>query len=110
MTATRPALSLLGLLGGFVIWGSCFNALYALHATGCELLWPADRLRLLLIAVWLGHLALLAALLAWCERRRRAGGAADADGFLTQAASGLTAAALGATILTGLPAAVLSLC
>jgi hypothetical protein len=93
---------------GFLVWSSCFVALYALSAVGCEWGWaavgagPVTVHRAVLLAVWILHLAAFAPLLLAVV--------AGQDGpWRSPAVAGATAA-LAATIWTGVPATVLSPC
>jgi hypothetical protein len=89
---------------GFGIWSLAFAVLYAVQATGCAFGWhtlavgPVSLLRMLLIAIWVAHLAALAWLYVVC---RQAAGGAALDRFLARAAAALTAAAIAATVWIG---------
>lgn len=61
---SRAGACLLQLGGGFLLWSSCFVALYALLSLGCAGDWGAGT-RPVLLAAWAVHLAAIAALLAW---------------------------------------------
>lgn len=116
--AGHPA-RLLALAAGFLLWHLALVLLYALFSIGCEAGWhrvqagPLDLQRLVLLAVWLVHLAAIALFLrlAWRRRRRdrQAGGdgcdgdAIEGDRFLGRLAVGLTAWALLSAIGLGLP-------
>ncbi len=104
---------LLGLVAGLLVWSSAFIALYGLHAVGCGLGWHqpgqfASPLRLVLIAVWASHLGVLVWLVV--SYRRAAPGGDRTVGFLQLAAWTLGLVALVATLWTGAPVALLSLC
>lgn len=113
MTARRTASSLWLLLGiaGFIVWSSAFVALYALQGLGCALRWDAlqtlgtNRLTLMLGALWLLHLALLAAL-GWFSLRRwrpRPQQFQSVDNFLAAMTCLCVASALVATVYIGVP-------
>ena len=104
---------LMGLAAGLLVWSACFVALYGLHAVGCSLDWHApgsflSPLRLVLVAVWAVHLAVLVWLVAWYRRAAPVGD--RTGGFLQLAAWTLGLVALVATVWTGAPVAVLELC
>jgi hypothetical protein len=104
---------LIGLVAGLLVWSSAFVALYGLHAVGCGLGWHEpgqflSLLRLVLVAVWVVHLAALAWLVAWYHRA--APGPERGKAFLRLAAWTLALVGLGATLWTGAPVALLELC
>jgi hypothetical protein len=111
----KPRLPLLLIPAGFVIWASAFTLLYAALSLGCAFGWQNDAiggvtpLRLTLLAIWLVHLAALAGLLIYSVRLR-----SDADArtsrFLRQAAIGSAAAAIAATVWTGVVILVATPC
>lgn len=68
------------LLAAFVIWSVTFAALYATHATGCEMGWSTSQLRWLLTAI--GTLGMVA--MGWIALRLR--GAPDVFRYVTYAA------------------------
>jgi hypothetical protein len=112
---TAPGLMLL--IAGFVIWSSAFVILYAVNAIGCSLGWdsvvvgPMGLQRLVLVLVWIGHLAALALLLSYCLKARRN---LEAQGqparFMAASALASTGCALFATLWTGLPVISASTC
>lgn len=85
---------------GFLAWSAGFAALYALHALGCAQAWPHATLRAALVLTWLAATAaaLATALLALRRVPR------------PRAAAAANLAATAAMLLTGAPAALLSLC
>jgi hypothetical protein len=96
------------LIGGFLVWGSCFSLLYGMNAIGCELGWPGVRFgpvplqRAVLVAIWSAHLVCFVPL---TRAVRRAG-----NGPLPAAARLATAAASVSTVLIGVPTTVLTTC
>jgi hypothetical protein len=106
LTVRRPASPLL-MVAGFVIWASAFSLLYAALSAGCAFGWNGVRVadldlnRLILMAIWIGHLLLLVGLQIYCLLLPRL--AADSTAtFTRRIAIGSTAAALVATLWTGL--------
>lgn len=103
MTHAGP--SPLRLVAGFVVWGSCLVALYALHAIGCHLGWDGRTLgplpldRSVLVLAWIAHLGAFTPLLR--------PGAAEPWARVHRAAA---VAAFAATVWTGIPVAVLETC
>ncbi|NEW89353.1 hypothetical protein DU475_19090 [Rhodopseudomonas sp. WA056] len=102
----KPRLPLLLIPAGFVIWASAFTLLYAALSLGCVAGWQSEVIagmtpvRLVLLVVWLVHLAALIVLLIYCVHLRHR--SADRTfGFLRRAAIGSTVAALAATVWTG---------
>jgi len=105
-TDRRPASPLL-MVAGFVIWASAFSLLYAALSAGCAFGWNGVRVgdldlnRLVLMAIWIGHLLLLVGLQIYCLLLPKL--ADDSTGtFTRRIAIGSTAAALVATIWTGI--------
>jgi hypothetical protein len=105
-TDRRPASPLL-MVAGFVIWASAFSLLYAALSAGCAFGWNGVRVadfdlnRLILMAIWIGHLMLLVGLQIYCFCLPEP--ANDGMGsFTRRIAIGSTAGALVATIWTGL--------
>lgn len=102
----KPQLALLLIPAGFVIWASAFTLLYAALSLSCAFGWQNDAiggvtpLRPTLLAIWLVHLAALAGLLIYCVRLR-SDASARTSRFLRQAAIGSAAAAIAATVWTG---------
>jgi hypothetical protein len=107
---TDPRSAPLMLAAGFAIWAACFVALYAVNAIGCELGWhgrtagPLSMLRLILLSIWLGHLAVFAPLLAALRRRT------EPPDRWQRVVLGCTLAAGAATLWTGLPVLTASAC
>ena len=116
MTATHASLRLLGLVGGLLLWSSAFVALYALHAVGCAVTWaevgvgPVSLSQVVLIAVWLAHLALLILLLLRCRTWLRDSMPGSGDRFVARSSIALTVVAIIATGYTGLPIMLLRHC
>ena len=115
MKAEAPG-ALVWFVAGFGIWAVCFALLYGLQAVGCEWGWheatvgPATVQAIVLAVILAGHLAVLAILsaVAWRWWSEATDGAASR--FLRGSAAVLTAAALAATLWTGLPAVLLPAC
>lgn len=120
MTGRSTGTVLLMLVAGMMIWGSAFLMLYAGLSLGCELGWaqaafgPISLLRVLLIAVWLFHLALIAGLLLWTYRRKQAAendpDGAEVDNFFAGNVLVATIVAAVATVINYAPILGLSLC
>ncbi|WP_349369139.1 hypothetical protein [Salinarimonas sp.] len=116
MSVLARPIGLLGLAVGFLVWSAAFLVLYGLHALGCAWGWdaraagPTSLLRLVLVAAWIGHLALLAGLAIPARRLARAAQAGDAPALLARTTLALTLAALVATLWTGLPTIAYPLC
>jgi hypothetical protein len=120
MTGRSTGTVLLLLIAGMMIWGSAFLMLYAFLSVGCELGWataalgPISLLRVILIGVWLFHLALIAGLLLWTYRRKQAveSGAegAEVDTFFAGNVLVATIVAAVATVINYAPILGLSLC
>lgn len=116
-TTERPA-ALLALIAGFTAWAVCFVLLYSVLSLGCAAELQArtsigvNALSVLLVAVWVAHLAVLVWLL---QAARRSGPATDIEGrtphsFLVTMAVILNALALASTIWFGLPVLFLPPC
>lgn len=109
---TGPA-SLLWLLAGFTVWSAAFLGLYIIHAVGCEWGWHAREvgglglLRAVLVATWIAHLGLAAAVTLAARRLRAVG---ETPPAVRAAAFGLGVAAIVSTLWTGLPVLALPLC
>lgn len=116
MTAAHASLRLLGLVGGLLLWSSAFVALYALHAVGCAITWtevgvgPVSLSRVVLLAVWLVHLALLILLLLRCRTWLRDTAPGSGDRFVARSSVALTVVAFVATAYIGLPIVLLRHC
>jgi hypothetical protein len=114
---SQPAMLLL-LVAGFAIWSSSFIALYGVFSLGCALGWervvfgPLSLNRLVLLLIWLLHIAAIVLLLFWTARRatllRTENG--SASDFLLWAGWGAMVSALAATIWTGAPILLTSMC
>jgi len=109
----RPR-ALVSLIAGYLVWSSCFVALYGLLSVGCTLQlqlragpFGTNGLTLLLAAVWLLHLAVLAWLIRSALRRRTGG---EAPAFLRRITLLLHLSALAATLWIGLPLLLLPPC
>lgn len=105
MKLPRPAASLAHVTGGFLLWSSCFVALYALLSLGCEAGW-GGLLRAVLLATWAAHLAAIAALGAFQWRALRR----DRASLLRVLALAASVAALFATAWIGWPVLALPPC
>ena len=74
MIARASSATVLLTIAGFAIWGVSCNVLYGTVSLGCELGWqrvdigPASLQRVLLIALWMLHLALHVWLIAWLRK------------------------------------------
>ncbi len=116
MTAAHASLRLLGLVGGLLLWSSAFIALYGLHAVACNVTWtevaigPASLSEIVLLAVWLGHLALLILLLLRCRAWLRDTAPGSGDRFVARSSIVLTVVSIVATAYTGLPIVLLRHC
>lgn len=111
MRSSRKGMDVLLLAAGFAIWSSAFASLYGLSGIGCAMGWdqilagPVSMLRLALSAVWLAHCGAGLWLARYAARRRHL----RRDMF-TDGAYRLSLAALAASVATGAPGMVLSLC
>lgn len=117
MIAPRSALNIALLCAGFLVWSSAFLSLYAALSLGCAFGWedialgPVSVQRAVLIGLWLVHLALIAALVAFARRRsRRAEAKQDLGGFFAGLAFWGSIAALGASVVNYAPVLGLSAC
>ncbi len=101
---------------GFALWASAFTLLYAVQGAGCAFGWHRSSfgslslLRLLLIAVWAAHMALLAWLNFYCWGMLRTASRTMPDVFLWRASAVLSAAAIAATAWIGLALLIPSPC
>lgn len=115
MSARERPVALPWLAAGFTVWSTAFLALYGAHALGCARGWegqtvgPTSLLRLVLVTLWVAHLALAAGVAALARRRHRSAGN-EVSGLLGELAFALGIVALAATLWIGLPALVLPLC
>ncbi len=91
------------LLAGFTLWAAGFVTLYAVQALGCIWSWPEPWHRTTLVALALGLITALLALLVW-QQRRPEKRALDLTGMA------LTAAALAVSIAVFSPTLFTSLC
>ncbi|GGG91322.1 hypothetical protein GCM10007420_03240 [Glycocaulis albus] len=106
---------LIWLIAGFSVWGAGFSVLYGLHAVGCRAGWEEAGIaglsanRIMLLAVYLGHGVLGAAL--WFPLNRIAGRweGASAD-TVRRVAVIVTLAAVISTLWTGAPVLFLEAC
>jgi hypothetical protein len=108
---SAPALSpgaLWRLGAGFALWGSALATLYALHAVGCAFGWSGSSVRAGLAALLVGHLALIAALIALSLRATRARGTTAA--LVRRVGLWTLSAALIATAITFAPPIALTAC
>ena len=102
---------------GFGLWMSALSALYGAQGTMCELGWqrveigPISLLRLVLVAIWVAHIAMLVWFYLRCCRVLTAGeGHVPLDRFLWRSAASLTIAAIAATVWIGVAVWVPSMC
>ena len=104
------------MVAGLAVWGCAFNALYGVQALGCAAGWeavpfgPSSLLRAVLMSVMAIALCLHTAVIAWTMRRRHD---VPVDGGARLSARVALAVAwigLAATLVTGAPALLLSLC
>jgi len=106
---------LVWLVAGFTVWAAGFSALYGLHAVGCRAGWEDAGVaglstnRIMLLAAYLGHAALGAAL--WFPLVRIA---ARWEGHsartVRRVAAMVTLAAVASTLWTGAPVLFLETC
>lgn len=98
-----PPVLLVVFVAGFLIWSLAFVALYAAHSLICARApgWPPAIAHGVMAAIWIGHLAAIAALAAWIVRRHPT---ERSDLRFLQRTSLMLALAAGiATVWTGLP-------
>ncbi|WP_322515191.1 hypothetical protein SR870_19650 [Rhodopseudomonas palustris] len=99
--------SLLLIASGFVVWASAFTLLYAALSVGCAYGWQriviadTDLQRAALLAIWGVHLVVQTGILIHCWRLPRTTDDGTAA-FTRRVAIGSNAAALVATVWTGL--------
>lgn len=116
MTASRfgRPRALVTLIAGFLVWSSCFVALYGLLSLGCRL--PAglragpfglDLVTPALVAVWLLHLAAVVMLIRGTRRRRPDG---EHGAFVRRLSLFLHLSAFAATLWIGFPLLLLPPC
>ncbi|RYX97441.1 MAG: hypothetical protein EOO28_03895 [Comamonadaceae bacterium] len=111
--ARTPFSALLGLTGGWMIWSSCFVALYALMSIGCEQGWHHrpilgwHTLGFTLVATWLAHLVAQAALLT---RMLRVCWRSEGIDWIAPLSALLCGLSLFATFWTGWPVLALPAC
>ncbi|MFN3688139.1 hypothetical protein [Salinarimonas sp.] len=114
MISVERPVGLLSLLVGFTIWSAAFLILYSMHALGCLWGWhqvtagPTSLLRIVLVGIWIGHVAILA--VVTLATRRYVAGAGSESGFIGAVAYTLLLAGLAATLFNGIPAAWIPLC
>lgn len=105
-------------IAGFIIWASAFAALYGMQGLGCALglqrvvLLGSNLLTILLVLLWIGHLALTGVLLWFCIVRWRPRRAArnEVTTFLAVVTCLTTASAVAATFYIGVPVLLLPPC
>ncbi|MDF2096939.1 hypothetical protein [Aquibaculum arenosum] len=109
----RPR-ALLGLIAGYLIWASCFVSLYTLQSVGCALALdlPAgpfglNATTLVLVIIWLLHLAGLALLI---HRTHRSHPENEHASFMRRVSLILHFSALAATLWVGFPVLFLPPC
>ncbi|WAJ28005.1 hypothetical protein [Antarcticirhabdus aurantiaca] len=117
MIGQRSAANLLLLTAGLVIWSSAFVTLYAALSIGCAFGWeavqvgPVSLQRLVLVGLWLAHLALIAGLVLWMRGRARRASAGDGlAGFFGRTSLWASLVALAATLVNYAPILGLSAC
>jgi heme/copper-type cytochrome/quinol oxidase subunit 2 len=104
------------MMAGLAVWGCAFNALYGVQALGCAAAWqavpfgPSSQLRALLVIVLAVFLSLHAAVIAWAMRRRDGVQADGGERLSARVALAVAWIGLAATLVTGAPALLLSLC
>lgn len=114
MISVERSVGLLTLLVGFTLWSAAFLILYSMHALGCLWGWhlvelgPTSLLRVVLVGIWIGHVALIGVLALLT--RRYVQGAGSEGGFIGTIAYTLLLAGLVATLFNGVPAAWIPLC
>lgn len=87
---------------GLIVWAVAFSWLYAVEGAGCALGWDRAALRVALVASWVAAMAVIAAI-GWRWRGR-------SEGWIDRLALGGIVVGLVATLWTGMPVAVASLC
>ena len=93
----------LRLVAGFLVWASAFTLLYGGFSLGCALGWDRSFILVLLVVLWLAHVA-LCALILWRDLHTGAPTSGPMNGqLLLTVVRGSSLAALVATIWTGLP-------
>lgn len=98
---------------GFLIWSSAFVMLYAVASAGCAFGWqltavgPVSLQRLVLVGIWLAHLA---AFLPLGLALRRRTSPRDHRSVFADTPMWTNAAAFAATAVTGVPGIVLTAC
>ncbi|BDA82984.1 hypothetical protein Sa4125_05260 [Aureimonas sp. SA4125] len=117
MTANRSVAYLLLLVAGLLIWSSAFIWLYGALSVGCAFGWervavgPVSLQRAVLLGLWMTHLAVIAALLAFTHGRlKQHPGLASLDGFFAGATFWASVVALGVTFVNYAPILALSTC
>ena len=116
MIGFRSAANLGLLCAGLVIWSSAFVSLYGALSLGCRFGWerveigPLSLQTVVLVGLWLAHIALIGALLLWTRQRLRRAGAADPEGFFARSAFAATMVALAVTVINYAPILGLSAC
>jgi hypothetical protein len=117
LAITGPG-TLIGVAFGWIVWSSTFVLLYAVMSLGCMFGWNdaraggANLLTIVLVALWVGHLAILGALLAVTWRARPPGDdhGTGAHRLLSFATRVGYASALIATAWLGFPILLLAPC
>ncbi|MBI5132875.1 MAG: hypothetical protein HZA66_25840 [Rhodopseudomonas palustris] len=115
-SAPARSASLLLIASGFVVWASAFTLLYGALSVGCAYGWQATTaiagislLRGVLLAIWSVHLAVLVGVLIHCVRLPEPADNTTAS-FTRQVTIGANAAALVATVWTGMAIPAVSAC
>jgi hypothetical protein len=115
--ATRPSI-LLVILAGYTIWSLALVALYAALSVGCDLGWqdrplgPVSLQRAVLLALWIGCVAVLALLarVTWAWWRKADQTRSGLVRFNLWLAAFASVAAGAATLWMGLPILALPTC
>ena len=111
MRMPAGAASTLWIMSGLIVWASSFVVLYTGLSLGCIYAWPGGRITLILLLMWLLHLAVLAWMsvraVATCRRHRAA---RDQRAFAWRASAAVNVFALAGTVWTGLPILAVTPC
>lgn len=107
---------MLFMLSGWLIWSSCFVALYAGVYLGCEYMTvPADQLsglNAMLALIWLVHLAILLPFVwrSWTRLKAHAGQQRNERPFIPTITFALNTTALVGTVWVGIPVIMIPPC
>ncbi|MAF29772.1 MAG: hypothetical protein CL820_16935 [Croceicoccus sp.] len=108
MVECNAVIALLRMISGIVLWAAAFSTLYALHGLNCSFDSTGEGPfglvtgRALLLATWASLLVAHAFLVAWLLRRHST--------LLDRIGIALGWIGLGATIITGVPILMISIC